>query len=194
MTLGLMVITIYSVTITGTQVSEVTAGQASAPTHYVPNASLVTHEKRAVRFYDDLVKGRTVVVNFMFTSCTSICPQSTRTLRMVQALLTESKTENVLMLSVSVDPETDTPDVLARYAAQHQARPGWLFLTGRRDEVDKVRRRFGASDTDDPDPSQHTGMVVYGNEPLGQWRMINVSRPAATIAQAVSRLAAGRLW
>jgi protein SCO1/2 len=173
---------------------QATATPSSAPAHYIPNAALLTHEKRPVRFYDDLVKGRTVVVNFMFTSCASICPQATRTLRNVQEVITASAASNVLMLSITVDPETDTPDVLARYAARHEVKPGWLFLTGNRQEVDKVRRRFGASDNDDPDPSQHTGMVIYGNEPLGQWRMINVTRPSDRIADAVLRLAAGRLW
>ena len=168
--------------------------QASAPAHYIPNASLITHEKRHVRFYDDLVKGRTVVVNFMFTSCASICPQATSTLRKVQDVITERDARDVLLLSVTVDPDTDTPDVLARYARQHNVKAGWLFLSGTREEVDKVRRRFGASDNDDPDPSQHTGMVIYGNEPIGQWRMINVTRPPNTIAEAVLRLASGRLW
>ena len=168
--------------------------QTSAPAHYIPNASLITHEKRHVRFYDDLVKGRTVVVNFMFTSCASICPQATRTLRKVQDVITARQTRDVLMLSITVDPATDTPDVLARYAKQHDVKAVWLFLSGTREEVDKVRRRFGASDDDDPDPSQHTGMVIYGNEPIGQWRMINVTRPPTAIAEAVMKLAAGRLW
>lgn len=168
--------------------------QTNAPAHYIPNASLITHEKRQVRFYDDLVKGRTVLVNFMFTSCASICPQSTRTLRKVQDIISARHARGVLMLSVTVDPETDTPDVLARYAQQHDVKAGWLFLSGSRAEIDKVRRRFGASDSDDPDPSQHTGMVIYGNEPLGQWRMINVTRPSNAIAEAVLKLAAGRLW
>lgn len=194
MTLQQLVTTV-TIALAATTVSAVSqTQQSSAPAHYIPNASLITHEKRPVRFYDDLVKGRTVVVNFMFTSCASICPQATSTLRKVQDIITARQVRDVLMLSVTVDPETDTPDVLARYARQHNVQAGWLFLSGAREEVDNVRRRFGASDADDADPSQHTGMVIYGNEPLGQWRMINVTRPSNAIAEAVLKLAAGRLW
>jgi protein SCO1 len=177
----------------GRQATAQTRESASALAGYFPNVMVMTHDKRRLRFYDDLVKGRTVAINFMFTTCKSVCPLSTANLRKVQALVRDRLTKDVLMLSISVDPGTDTPDALARYAAAHEVGPGWLFLTGSRSDIDRIRRRLASTDDDD-DPSQHTGILTYGNEPAGQWRMVNVMSSPEKIARDLLRLADGKFW
>src|SRR5213080_1947542 len=74
-----------------------------------PNVALRTQDNRAVRFYDDIVKDRLVIISFMFTSCTSQCPRSTANLAKVQDALGDRLGRDVFMASISVDPERDTP-------------------------------------------------------------------------------------
>jgi protein SCO1/2 len=177
----------------GRQATAATGDRVGALAGYFPNVIVMTHDKRRVRFFDDLIKGRTVAINFMFTTCKSVCPLSTANLRKVQGLVRDRLGKDVLMLSISVDPGTDTPDALARYAAAHDVGPGWLFLTGSRNDIDRIRRRLASTDDDD-DPSQHTGMLTYGNEPAGQWRMVNVMAPPEKLARDLLRLADGKFW
>ncbi len=134
---------------------------------HFPNVLLRTQDNRDVRFYDDLVKGKVVLINFMFTTCTSLCPRSTANLVKVQELLGDHADRDVFLVSISVDPDHDTPAVLKRYAERYHARPGWTFVTGKREDVDLIRRGLGVRDNDDR--SQHTGMLIYGNEAFGRW-------------------------
>ena len=135
-----------------------------------------------MRFYDDLVKGKVVLINFFFTSCTSICPRATANLVHVQEGLGEHVGRDVVMISITVDPGTDTPAVLQRYARQYGTKPGWHFVTGRQKDIDLIRRRLGVN-RDGGDKAQHTGVVVYGNDATGQW----AATPAMTDPKAIVR-------
>ena len=167
------------------------AGQAqSAPSsrlaRHFPNVPLRTQDNRDVRFYDDLVKGKVVLINFMFTTCTSLCPRSTANLVKVQELLGDHADRDVFLVSISVDPDHDTPAVLKRYAERYHTRPGWTFVTGKRADVDLIRRGLGVRDNDDR--SQHTGMLIYGNEAFGRWASTPVMQSPATLASIVLRV------
>ncbi len=167
------------------------AGQAqSAPSsrlaRHFPNVPLRTQDNRDVRFYDDLVKGKVVLINFMFTTCTSLCPRSTANLVKVQELLGDHADRDVFLVSISVDPDHDTPAVLKRYAERYHTRPGWTFVTGKRADVDLIRRGLGVRDNDDQ--SQHTGMLIYGNEAFGRWASTPVMQSPATLASIVLRV------
>ncbi|PYQ99635.1 MAG: SCO family protein [Acidobacteria bacterium] len=167
------------------------AGQAqSAPSsrlaRHFPNVPLRTQDNRDVRFYDDLVKGKVVLINFMFTTCTSLCPRSTANLVKVQELLGDHADRDVFLVSISVDPDHDTPAVLKRYAERYHTRPGWTFVTGKREDVDLIRRGLGVRDNDDQ--SQHTGMLIYGNEAFGRWASTPVMQSPATLAAIVLRV------
>jgi len=167
------------------------AGQAqSAPSsrlaRHFPNVPLRTQDNRDVRFYDDLVKGKVVLINFMFTTCTSLCPRSTANLVKVQELLGDHADRDVFLVSISVDPDHDTPAVLKRYAERYHTRPGWTFVTGKREDIERIRQGLGVRDNDDL--SQHTGMLIYGNEPFGQWASTPVMQSPATLAAIVLRV------
>ena len=110
---------------------------------YFPNLVLLTQDNEPVRFYDDLLKGKIVVINFIFTTCTGICPPMTANLAKVQSYLGEHVGREVNFISISVDPTTDTPAKMKRYAADFKAGPGWYFLTGAKENVDKVLRKAG---------------------------------------------------
>src|SRR5262249_39406059 len=98
--------------------------------NYFPNVELVTHEGKRVRFFDDLLKDKTVVLNFIYTSCPDACPLETAKLAEVQAILGDRVGVDTFFYSISIDPQHDTPEVLADYAKRFRAGPGWLFLTG----------------------------------------------------------------
>ena len=156
-----------------------------------PNVALTTHEGRAVRFYDDLLMDKTVLINFMYTNCDGKCPITTATLAGVQRILGPRMGRDIFMYSISLDPEHDTPRVLRRYARQFGAKPGWLFLTGTPDAVEVLRRSLGFVDPDpaiDKDRAQHIGMVKYGIEPLERWAGCPVFVKPETIARALLRI------
>jgi len=153
----------------------------------LPNVPLRTHDGTAVRFYDDLVKGKVVLINFFFTSCTSVCPRTTDNLKKVEAALGEHLGRDVVMISISVDPRADTPAVLGQYALRYGTKPGWYFVTGRMEDINVVRRRLGVN-RDGGDKTQHTGLLVYGNDATGQWAATPAMSDPATIARSVLRL------
>lgn len=134
---------------------------------HFPNVPLRTHDGHSVRFYDDLVKGKKVLLNFTYTNCTRTCPLTTQNLRKVQDLLGDRVGRDIFIVSLSLDPDNDTPETLKMYAEHNGARPGWTFATGTREDIDDIRRRLGLYDN--PDFTQHMGLLTFGNEPEGRW-------------------------
>src|SRR5262249_54259494 len=148
-----------------------TAPSPSVPSRF-PNIVLRTQDDKPVRFYDDLIRDRIVVINMIYTRCEGICPAMTSNLLRVQHLLGDRAGRDVFFYSISLKPEQDTPQALKEYAAAHRVGPGWLFLTGKPDEVEGLRRRLGFVDPDpivDRDTSQHIGVVRVGNDAIGSW-------------------------
>jgi protein SCO1 len=158
------------------------------------NVPMQTHEGKTVRFYDDLLKGKVAMINFMFTECDGVCPGMTQNLADVQALLGDRVGREIFMYSISIDPTNDTPEKLAQYAAPFDIGPGWLFLTGKKADVELLRARLGFVDSDprqDANPDEHTGTVRIGNEPLHRWIMApGLAKPEA-IVRAVERVIPG---
>jgi len=153
------------------------------------NVALTTHEGREVRFYDDLLKGRTVFLNFFYTVCTAeaICPLATANLVGVQEILRDRVGRDVFMYSITLDPANDTPQVLRSYAKAFGVKPGWTFLTGEKENIERLRRNLGYVNLDpvkDKDPSQHSGMLRYGIEPMERWAGCPIlSRPEVIARQ-----------
>jgi protein SCO1 len=156
-----------------------------------PNSLLLDQDSRPVRFYDDLVRGDHVVaISFVFAQCADICPSTIANLAKVQPLLGDRLGREVRFASISIDPARDTPTILKAYAARFGARPGWRFLTGRRRDIELIRRRLGVFDRDpvkDQDKTQHTGMLVYGNEARGRWSRVSALADPQRIFDGVTR-------
>lgn len=157
----------------------------------LPNVVLRTQENKPVRFYDDLIKGKTVVISFMFTSCKGICPMTTANLLKVQKALGDHVGRDVFFYSLTLDPKTDTPEVLQKYARTIGAKPGWTFLTGKLEDLELLRRKLGLYELDpkiDADKTQHGGLIVYGNDAVGRWSMMPVLLNSERIVEAVRRV------
>lgn len=141
---------------------------------YFPNFTLYTHEGKPVRFYEDLICGRLVMLNMFYATCDGICPGMTSNLVQVQKMLGKRVGRDIFMYSISLKPAEDTPKVLKAYARSYKAGPGWLFLTGKPAEIEVLRQKLGFTDPNpsvDADKSQHTGMIRIGNERFDRWSM-----------------------
>jgi len=155
---------------------------------YFPDLVLTTHEGRRVRLYEDLIKDKIVLLNFMYARCRGVCIPVTANLVRVQRLLGDRVGRDIFMCSFSLNPQEDTPEVLLDYARSHDVGPGWSFITGAPADLELLRRRLGFVDPDpvrDADRSNHTGMVRYGNEPLHLWAAFPGMSSAAAIAKEI---------
>lgn len=139
---------------------------------YFPDVALLTQEGRTVRLYEDLVKDKIVLMNFMYATCTGVCPTVMTNLGRVRKLLGERVGRDIFLLSFTLKPAEDTPEILADYAKMHGIEPGWTLLTGKPADLERLRRTLGFYDSNpelDKDTSNHIGIVRYGNEPLMRW-------------------------
>lgn len=145
-------------------------GRAAMPA--LPNMPVLTHRGETVRFYDDLVRGKIVLVSFTYTKCKGSCPLTTANLARVQRLLGDRVGKDVFILSITLDPENDTPERLRRYAEGLGAGPGWTFVTGTKDDMERLRRALRFTDPDplvDADRTQHALVVKVGDDRTGRW-------------------------
>jgi protein SCO1/2 len=142
---------------------------------YFPNVQLRTHEGDEVRFYDDLLRGKSAIINMMYTVCLDgLCPLITSNLVALQRELGDRVGRDIFMYSISLKPDEDTPRVLLEYAIRQHVGPGWLFLTGDGKDIELLRRKLGFANVDrvrDADPNQHTAAIRFGNESLQRWCM-----------------------
>ena len=137
---------------------------------YFPNIALTTHEGEEVRFFDDLIEGKVVVINFIYTTCRDACPLDTARLSKVYQILRGRVGRDIFFYSISIDPERDTPEVLAKYAKQYRAGPGWFFLTGNEAEIKLLRKKLGLYIAGlDEDLKDHNMSLLIGNQSTGQW-------------------------
>ncbi len=152
----------------------------------IPDVPIYDQNGRRLSFYTDLVKGKTVAINFIFTTCTTICPPMTATFRRVQQQLGERAGRDVYLISVSVDPVTDVPERLHDFAARFNAGSGWTFVTGSKTEIDSLLQALGAAVADKND---HTPMILVGNDAAGHWTRAYGLSPPTTLVTLITALA-----
>lgn len=152
----------------------------------IPNARIYDQDSKQLDFYTDLIKGKTVAINFIFTTCTASCPPLTATFRKVQQNAAERGLP-LQLISISVDPTVDTPERLHAFAEKYSAGPGWTFVTGDKSEIDSLLRGLGAAVTNKND---HTPMIMIGNDGADYWtRAYGLSSPSQLIELIASAAA-----
>ncbi|HSE20593.1 MAG TPA: SCO family protein [Pyrinomonadaceae bacterium] len=151
--------------------SDATAGgDVNSGTNRFPNVELITHDGKKVRFYDDLIKGKVVAIELMYTTCKYNCPLETARLVQVQKMLGDRMGKDVFFYSITIEPEIDTPAVLKAYAAKYRIGPGWTFLTGKEKDIKLISRKLGLDFLPNPnDPDGHMPSLLIGNETTGIW-------------------------
>ena len=154
---------------------------------YFPNVTLITQDGASVRFYDDLLKGKTVAVDLIYTTCQYACPLETARLAQVQRLLGNRVGRDIFFYSITIDPDHDTPAVLKEYAEKYHVGPGWTFLTGKAADIELISKKLGLYSAPNPDnPDGHTPSLLVGNEPAGQWMRNSALDNPAFLARTMS--------
>jgi protein SCO1/2 len=137
---------------------------------YFPNVPLTTQDGTTVHFYDDLLKGKAVAINLIYTHCQDACPLETARLAQVQRLLGDRVGKEIFFYSISIDPEHDTPAALKAYAEKFGVGPGWQFLTGKKEDIALIGEKLGlTSPADASSRDGHMPSLMIGHEPTGQW-------------------------
>lgn len=164
-----------------------TSAEPSAAEKYFTDVELLNQDGKKVRFYSDVLKGKTVVVNAFFTSCTSVCPPMNRNMEKIQEVFGERVGRDVFLVSITVDPETDTPARLKEYAQKFHAGAGWIFLTGKKENLDWALYKLGQYVEKKDD---HKTIFIIGNEPTGLWKkafgMANVAELVQVVESVVN--------
>ena len=154
-----------------------------------PNVELVTQDGKKVRFYDDLIKGKVVAIELMYTTCKYNCPLETARLVQVQKLLGDRMGKDVFFYSITIEPEVDTPEVLKAYTQKYHIGPGWTFLTGKEADIKLISRRLGLDFLPNPnDPDGHTPHLLIGNEKTGLWMKNNALDNTKFIALKIEQM------
>ncbi|MCU1219798.1 MAG: hypothetical protein JWN42_995 [Candidatus Angelobacter sp.] len=163
-----------------------TADNARWGANYFPNVILTTQDGTKVRFYDDVLKGKSVVIDLIYTHCVDACPLETARLVQVQKMLGDRVGKDIFFYSISIDPAHDTPKVLKEYAQKYHTGPGWTFLTGKKSDIDLISKKLGLYTEPDPnDRDGHTPSVLIGNEPGGQWMRNSATDNARFLANMI---------
>lgn len=158
------------------------------------DSALLTQDGQEVKFKSDLVGDRIVVVDFIYTTCTTVCPVLSALMENLQGRFGDAMGKEVGLVSVTVDPLRDTPQRLKAFSEKHHAGSGWTFVTGRKPQVDDVLKAFGAFT---PNYSEHPPLVMVGDGRTGRWvRFFGFPSPdqiEATVEQlrAARRASAG---
>jgi protein SCO1 len=139
--------------------------------NYFPNLPVVTQDGKDVQFYDDLIKGKIVVISFIYTSCPDICPLTTARLAQVEEKLGEMVGRDIFFISMTVDPENDSPARLKAFADAFHVGPGWQFVTGKPEDIRAINAKLGDRSRNLND---HRNEIVLGNDATGEWTRDNV--------------------
>lgn len=138
-----------------------------------PNIELTTQDGQKVHFYDDLIKGRIVAVDFIYTTCAYACPLETARMVQVQQKLGDRVGKDIFFYSISIDPEHDTPATLKAYMKKFHVGPGWTFLTGTKQEIDLLQKRLGVYSDPRINADGHLPHLLIGNDETNQWMRAN---------------------
>lgn len=149
---------------------------------YFTDLPVVTQNGETLRFYSDVLENQIVLVSLFYTECTGMCPLTNAKLAEVQDLLGDQLGHGVRIVSITLDPETDTPEVIKDYAANFNAREGWLFLTGKPEDLKTIAYRLGQTSGE---IETHNPYIMAGNVNRAQWTKLQPNLPPAAVASRV---------
>lgn len=149
---------------------------------YFGDIELLNQDGKTMRLYSDVMKDKVVVINSFFASCSASCPVMSKSLAALQTRFADRLGRDLVLVSITVDPEHDTPAKLHAYAQKWQAHAGWYFLTGSRENVDAALKKLGQYVAE---PSAHMNVIVIGNERTGLWKKAFGLAPTEDLAKVV---------
>jgi protein SCO1/2 len=137
--------------------------------NHFPNVELITQDGKKVHFYDDLIKGKIVAIDLIYTTCHYACPLETARMVQVQKKLGARVGSDIFFYSISIDPEHDTPGVLKAYMEKFNVGPGWTFLTGKKQDIELLSKGLGLYSDPSINADGHLPHLLIGNEATGTW-------------------------
>ncbi len=146
---------------------------------YFTDHRLVTQDGKTLRFYTDLLRDKVVIINFFYVNCSTVCPLQGTVLNDLQTLLGDHLGRDIVMISITVDPEHDSPEVVRDYARVFNPKKGWVFLTGRKDIVNWVNYKLGGYTEV---PAEHSTLYLLGNVRTGHWMKVKPDAKAKALA------------
>lgn len=159
------------------------------------DVTLVTHDGRRVQFLRDLVRDRMVVINLTYTRCRGSCPATNSRIIRLRQLLAPQYADRIAFLSITVEPEFDTPEILAKFSQRFrkddEGLPPWLFLTGEPKDIEDLRYSLGLFDPDpevDANRTLHAALLTFGNDRTNRWAAIPASTGAEELARTIVRI------
>ena len=152
---------------------------------YFTNRPLITQDGETVRFWDDLLRDKIVVITFIYTECPNICSVGTARLAQVYDWLGERMGRDIFFYSITLDPENDTPEDLKTFDEAFDIGKGWTFLTGTREDIDVIRDKLGERGTD---LTNHRSDFVIGNARTGVWRRSSAMGSLTITLQSILEL------
>ncbi len=153
---------------------------------YFTDLPVVTQDGQQLRFFSDVLKDRVVLISLFYTNCKEACPLTTEKLAQVQDQLQDDMGRDFLMVSITLDPEHDTPEILKRYADKFAPKEGWLFLTGEKQILNEITRRLGHTIDQ---IEAHNVHYMIGNVKIARWAKIPPHLPAEIIAERLRLMA-----
>lgn len=160
------------------------------------NVSLTDQFGHEWKFRDIYAGGRSIVINTMFTVCRGTCPGTSEQVKALRENLSPSFGKSLVFVSITLDPETDTPQMLRRYAhiygagEQEKRLSDWLFLTGKPEDIEALRRSLGFFDLNrrvDADVTQHAALLLFGNPAKDRWAALPSSLRIPLLVETIRR-------
>lgn len=190
--LAALAVALACVPATGQQQGRISPAERDAKAReYFTDTVLKTQRGRPVRFYSDAVRGKVVLINFMYTGCGDACPLITAKLVQAKNDLGDAFGRDVRFVSISIDPLRDRPEDLAKFARKFDAEHAdWFFLTGEQANVDQVLKKLGASTENIED---HSTGIIIGSPAQGRWKKVRPDVPAKAIAEELRHFVAGEV-
>jgi cytochrome oxidase Cu insertion factor (SCO1/SenC/PrrC family)/cytochrome c2 len=134
--------------------------------NYFPNLPVITQDGKVLNFYDDVIKNKIVLISFIYTNCPDLCPLTTARITQVEDRLGDMMGRDIFFVSMTVDPERDTPEKLKEFATAFGVGPGWLFLTGKPEDIRRINSSLGDKSRN---LSEHRNEIILGNDTTGEW-------------------------
>lgn len=171
----------------GAKVEKHAAADEQRARNYFTDLPLITHDGEQVHFYTDVLKDKVVLINFVYTNCTTACPLLTHKLTLVRDMVEGQLGDPIHFVTISLDPARDTPAALKAFARRHHAdHRGWVFLTGASANVNGIIKKLGQYS---PDLESHSTLMLAGNVRTAHWMKIPPTMPPAAIAEKLRLLA-----
>jgi protein SCO1/2 len=159
------------------------------PKDAISNLILVNQDGKRVDFYNDLVRGRVVAINFVYTTCQSVCPMQGNQFARLQAMLGSRLGKDVALISISADPEADSPQKLKVWLSNFGASQGWTFVTGDKAEIDRLSRALTG---DEARVGTHSPVLFIGNYDKGMWKRVYGLAEPERLTRMIVEMAAGQ--